>query len=412
MSRYLDTSTEARMAKIMVQRGRPIRSSWAESVRSSSGLLWERQFEKVLLDHCWEKVFKLKMFICQTSKRTIHFSVCGRYQTGWEETRNIDLVWKILMKEVELGEPTSFLDHVHLGCTQRDCQISDDIVANYREICSNPGCWSQRKIPELQGNLMQKQYLLRSMTWKVMRRNVWKDIQNLRIKRLNNKTKSQRHAWMIINSKKKKMSQLESCPQFAHKLFWNVYIWLVLVDLAFCGLWTNLRVLSQNGQNLVTNDYAVWSLTFIIHVNTNSIVMWEILLNNADWDCFKTPILQEILKTQYQHQEVSYVLSEVTRLCHTEAEIISLDAGLRMDGIPALTLCDLVFEVFHSVPKRTDGPKRATGKPVGNCQAKHGITRSQSSTPTSFQQTLITFHQIQRILVLVLCCVSLRTMRR
>ena len=28
-------------------------------------------------------------------------------------------------------------------------------------------------------------------------------------------------------------------------------------------------------------------------VNTNSIVMWETLPNNADWDCFKTPILQE-----------------------------------------------------------------------------------------------------------------------
>ena len=42
----------------------------------------------------------------------------------------------------------------------------------------------------------------------------------------------------------------------------------------------------------------------------------------------------------------------------TEAEIISLDAGLRMGGIPALTLWDLVSEVFHSVPNRTDGPKR------------------------------------------------------
>ena len=42
----------------------------------------------------------------------------------------------------------------------------------------------------------------------------------------------------------------------------------------------------------------------------------------------------------------------------TEAEVISLDAGLRMDGIPALTLWDLVIEVFHSVPNSTDGRKR------------------------------------------------------
>ena len=50
----------------------------------------------------------------------------------------------------------------------------------------------------------------------------------------------------------------------------------------------------------------------------------------------------------------------------TEAEIISLDAGFRMDGIPAPTLWDLVIEVFHSVPNRTDGPKR---EPRGNPSA-------------------------------------------
>ena len=46
--------------------------------------------------------------------------------------QNIDLMWKELMKQVDLGVPTSFLDHVYLGCTQRQCQISKDIVDNYR----------------------------------------------------------------------------------------------------------------------------------------------------------------------------------------------------------------------------------------------------------------------------------------
>ena len=40
--------------------------------------------------------------------------------------------WKVLNKEVELGEPTSFLDHENLGCTQRQCEKSKDIVDNYR----------------------------------------------------------------------------------------------------------------------------------------------------------------------------------------------------------------------------------------------------------------------------------------
>ena len=31
-------------------------------------------------------------------------------------------------------------------------------------------------------------------------------------------------------------------------------------------------------------------------MSINSILMWVILQNNADWGCFQTPILQEILK--------------------------------------------------------------------------------------------------------------------
>ena len=41
-------------------------------------------------------------------------------------------MWKVFNKEVDLGEPTSFLDRVYLGCTQRQCEISKDIVDNYR----------------------------------------------------------------------------------------------------------------------------------------------------------------------------------------------------------------------------------------------------------------------------------------
>ena len=48
--------------------------------------------------------------------------------------QNIDPMWKELVKDFDLGEPTSFLDHVCLGCTQRECQISKDIVNNYKSM--------------------------------------------------------------------------------------------------------------------------------------------------------------------------------------------------------------------------------------------------------------------------------------
>ena len=56
---------------------------------------------------------------------------------------------------------------------------------------------------------------------------------------------------------------------------------------------------------------------------------------------------------------VSWMCKKQTSFSHssTEAEIISLVSGLRMDGIPALDLWDSVIEVFHSPPNRSNKPK-------------------------------------------------------
>ena len=84
---------------------------------------------------------------------------------------NIDPLWKVLNTEVDLREPTSFLDHVYLGCTQRQCEISKDIVDNYRTMFDSrisAGAtenYHARKICALIRGLM---------TWLVMQRNVWK----------------------------------------------------------------------------------------------------------------------------------------------------------------------------------------------------------------------------------------------
>ena len=54
--------------------------------------------------------------------------------------QNIDPMWKVLNEGVDLGEPTSFLDHVYLGRTQRQCEISKDIVDNYRTMFESRIC--------------------------------------------------------------------------------------------------------------------------------------------------------------------------------------------------------------------------------------------------------------------------------
>ena len=57
---------------------------------------------------------------------------------------------------------------------------------------------------------------------------------------------------------------------------------------------------------------------------------------------------------------MSWMCKKQTSISHgsTETEIFSLDASLRMDGIPALTFWNLVIEIFHSVPNKIEQPKR------------------------------------------------------
>ena len=56
---------------------------------------------------------------------------------------------------------------------------------------------------------------------------------------------------------------------------------------------------------------------------------------------------------------ISWICKKHTSVSHssTEAEFIFLDAGLRMDGIHAFDLWELVIEVFHSSPNQINKSK-------------------------------------------------------
>ena len=83
-----------------------------------AGLLWERQFEKILLKHGWEKIFQIGNVSIRTPwKRFLSVYVDDIKLAG--KKQNINPMWKLLNKEVDLGEPTSFLDHVYLGCSSK-----------------------------------------------------------------------------------------------------------------------------------------------------------------------------------------------------------------------------------------------------------------------------------------------------
>ena len=44
---------------------------------------------------------------------------------------------KEIDENIDIGEPTSFLDHVFLGCTQRECKPNEIFVEQYKEMCES-----------------------------------------------------------------------------------------------------------------------------------------------------------------------------------------------------------------------------------------------------------------------------------
>ena len=96
-----------------------------------AGLLWERQCENILLQHGWEKVPNWESLFVHRAKGLFLSVYVDDIKLAGKK-QNIDPMWKVLNKEVDLGQPTSFFDHVYLGCTERQCETSKDTVDNYR----------------------------------------------------------------------------------------------------------------------------------------------------------------------------------------------------------------------------------------------------------------------------------------
>ena len=96
---------------------------------------------------------------------------------------------------------------------------------------------------------------------------------------------------------------------------------------------------------------------FILHsLNTNDYRQHchvEIQHSTVDWDCSMTQTLLETLKTQNRLRRGNMCIFGSRTFVpiswsFAESQVISLGAGLRMDGIPTLDLWDLGIEVLHS----------------------------------------------------------------
>ena len=120
-------------------------------------------------------------------------------------------------------------------------------------------------------------------------------------------------------------------------------------------------------------------------------VMWVTPLTIVDKVYSKTQILLATLRTQNQPRKESQVLfgsrtcvaiswmcKKQTSVSHssTESEIVSLDAGLRMDGLLALDLWDVVIELLRSTIDTARQGRPAQGDLCGT--GDHFISKNKT----------------------------------
>ena len=312
VSRYLDSSTTTQMTKIMVQYGRPSRSSWAESVRSS---FWQDYCGKGNLRKSIETWLgensNLGMSLCTSWKRIIIICVCGWHKIGWKETKSWSDV-ESTQQRSRFGRTNIFLGSCILGLhsttmpnKQRYCgQLQNHVrIANFRGKQKN--CHSLKIFVFLHG----------LMIWRVMPRSVWNDIVSWRTRRLSNSTQYLLLASMTTTFKEE---ETKSVGELSRYMLSNCSE--MLLNLARIGrpdILLSVNKLARSITNWtkpVTNAWIDWFHIFITHVNTNNLVMWVILQNNADWDCFKTLTSREILMFRNPLLEEHCAFSEVIHL--------------------------------------------------------------------------------------------------
>ena len=272
-----------------------------------------------------------------------------------ERKQNINPMWKVLNKEVDLGEPTSCLDHVYLGCTQRQCEI--DIVDNYRTMFeSRISAGGVEKLSFPQN--------LRISSWSYDMEGHAKQCVE-RYCELPNKTTRQLYkvSTPCIDDHHLTEEELKTVGDMSKVCSQIV---LKCLHLARIGrpniLWSLNKFARSNTKWTKACDKRLNRLISYIHRTCEYKQYYRVgntakqcrLFQDSDF----AGDLEDSKSTSggtlcnfWSHAfvPISWMCKKQTSVSHssTESEIISLDAGLRLDGIPALDLWDLIVAVLH-----------------------------------------------------------------
>ena len=332
------------------------------------------------------KSSKLGMFIRSTKKKpSLSVSVDDIKMAG--KTENIDPMWKVLMKDIDFGEPHHFLT-MYFWAALKENVRSARILWIITAVCSNqgflPGLQKNCQKQKPRGNLMPKRYLHGPVTWKVMRRNVWTDCE------LAKKTTEQLYkvATPCMDDHQFREEENGSVGELSTVCSHTVLKCLFLARIGRLDIvWSvNKRLTRLISYIHHTCDYSQYCYA------GNTAQHCRLGLSE---DSDFAGDLEESKSTSggilcifgsRTFVPISWMCKKQTSVSHssTEAEVISPDAGLRMERIHALTLWDLVSEIFHSSRKphqQNQICKKATVKLVGKSSAKTFENKSQPRTP-------------------------------
>ena len=275
------------------------------------------------------------------------------------------------------------IDHVYLGC-----QMSKDIVDNYRSMFESTISAGAMESYQVHGNLT---------TWKVMQRNVWNDIANW-----HNRTTQQVYkvATPCIDDHQFKEEETKSvgelskvCAQIVLKCMYLARIGRPDILRSVNKLaraftkWT--RACDKRFARLISYIHLTCEFKQYCHLGNTSKPCRLGLFQDSDFagdqqDSKSTSGGLLCLFGSQTSVPISWMCKKQTSVSHssTDAEIISLDAGLRMDGSPALDLWDLVIEVFQSSPNQLNNTKDQVQGNLSGDTTSNKHTRNQTKVPT------------------------------
>ena len=110
-----------------------------------AGLLWERQFEKIQLKHDWEKIPNWECLFVHREKSSF-------LSVQVDDIKNCLKRNKILIRcenysvKKSIWENPSSLEHIHLGNTQRQCQLRKDVGQSHNHLRIANFCRSSRSL--------------------------------------------------------------------------------------------------------------------------------------------------------------------------------------------------------------------------------------------------------------------------